>query len=208
MNSPGLQWCPRPRRRFFTRPFNHRLGQTIPEPEMVMGVVEWRRRVQIQKRQATHPVATGHQLVVYPGGPGVFGVIASEQDRDRVQVVSSEPADPVIGMAHPGVSKDVGAGRHALAKSLRKGGQRFLGNPERPQAFPGERQRDPPFGVIHRCGRRCRGLDDGNELGQPRPAPGGVVEREEFVAPGHGRSTGQQDVLNVFELKHVRTLRL
>ena len=47
--------------------------------------------------------------------------------------------------------------------------------------------------------------DPVEQFGQPRPAAGGVVERQELVAAGHRRGAGQQDVLNVVELKHQRT---
>ena len=98
---------------------------------MIVRVIERRRRVQIQKRQPPHTVAAGHQLVVHPGRPRVLGVVASEQNRDRVQVGARQSAHPVVRMGGPGIAQDVGAGRHALPKRLRESRQRFFGYPER-----------------------------------------------------------------------------
>ena len=92
-----------------------------------MCVIERRRRVQIQHRQTAHTIAPGHQLVVLSGGPRMFGVIAREQDRDRVQVSAGQTADPVVGVVGPGIAQDVGPSRHALAKRLRESRQGFLG---------------------------------------------------------------------------------
>ena len=48
------------------------------------------------------------------------------------------------------------------------------------------------------------GFDHGDQLGQPRPTPRRVAERQELVAPGHRGCAGQQDVLDIVELKHQR----
>ena len=140
-----LQRRARPRRRLVTRSLDHRLRQPVPEPEVIVGVIERRRRVQIQYRQTAHTVAPGHQLVVHPGGPRMFSVVAREQDRDRMQVGARQPAHPIVRVGGPGIAQDVGPSRHALAKRLRERCQGFLGNPQRPQAVPRERQRDPPL---------------------------------------------------------------
>ena len=98
---------------------------------MIMCVIERRRRIQIQHRQTAHTLAPGHKLVVFSRGPSMFGVIAREQDRDRVQVGACQSAHPVVRVGGPGITQDVRAGRHALAKRLRESCQGFLGNPER-----------------------------------------------------------------------------
>ena len=119
----------------------------------------------------------------------------------------SSPARPPTqcsGAVGAGVAEDVRAGRHALAELVGKGGQRLLGHAERAQAVPGERQRDPAIRAVHR-GARVRGrLHLVQQLGQPRPAARGGVERQELVAPGDRRRAGQQDVLDVVELEHRR----
>ena len=79
-----LQRRARPRRRHFTRALDHRLRQPVAEPEVIMCVIERRRRVQIQHRQTAHTLAPGHKLVVFSRGASMFGVIAREQDRDCV----------------------------------------------------------------------------------------------------------------------------
>ena len=130
----GLQRRARAGRGLLARSLHHRLRQPVPEAEVVVGVVERRRRVQIQIRQPAHAVAPGDQLVVRRRGPGVLGVVAREQDRDRVQVVAGQSADPVVRVVAPGVAEDVGPGGHALAELLREGRERLLGHPERAQA--------------------------------------------------------------------------
>ena len=119
MNSPGLSGAPEPGVGSSPEPFDHRLGQPVPEAEVVVRVVERRRRVEIEERQLRTPSEPGHQLVVHSGGPRMLGVVAGEQDRDGVQVLTRQPADPVVRMGGPGVAEDVRAGRHALAGTRR-----------------------------------------------------------------------------------------
>ena len=40
------------------------------------------------------------------------------------------------------------------------------------------------------------------QFGQPRPAPGGIIEREELVAPHHRGRACEQDVLYIVEFEH------
>ena len=89
----------------------------------------------------------------------------------------SSPARPptqLLGSGWSGVAEDVGAGRHAFAKLVGEGGQRLLGNAERPEPIPGERQRDPASALsIVACSIGCR-LHFVEQLRQPRAAAGGV----------------------------------
>ena len=117
-----------PRRRLFTRSLDHQLRQPVPEPEVIMCIIERRRRVQIQHRQTAHTLAPGHKLVVFSRGASMFGVIAREQDRDCVQVTACQTADPVVRVVSPGIAQDVCPSRHALAKRLRESCQGFLGH--------------------------------------------------------------------------------
>ena len=80
----GFQRRSRARRRLLTGSLHHRLRQPVSEAEVVVGVVKRRRRVQVEDRQAPHPVAPSDVLVVHGGSAPVFGVRAREQDRDRV----------------------------------------------------------------------------------------------------------------------------
>ena len=75
----------------------------------------------------------------------MFGVRAREQDRDRVQVIAGQATHPVVGMIGSGITQNVRTRRHALTELLGESGQRLVGHTERPQAVPGERQRDPPL---------------------------------------------------------------
>ena len=141
---------------------------------MVVGVVERRCRVEVEERQTPDAVGPREQLVVLRDGALALLVGAGEQDRDRVQVLSGQAADPAFGSGCAGVAEDVRAGRHPLAELVGKGGQRLLGHAERAKAIPRERQRDPAIRAIHGGLHIRRRLHLVQQLGQPRPATCGV----------------------------------
>ena len=188
--------------RFLAGALHHRLRQPVPEPEMVVGVVERRCRVEVEVGQTPDAVGSRQQLVVLGDRAPALLVGAGEQDRDRVQVLTGQAADPAFGSGRAGVAEDVRAGRHPLAELVGKGGKGLLGHAERAKAIPRERQRDPAIRAIHGGPHIRRRLHLVQQLGQPRPATCGGVERQELVAPGDRRSAGQQDVLDIVELKH------
>ena len=94
----------------------------------------------------------------------MFGVVASKQDRDRVQVCTRQSTHPVVRVSGAGIAEDVGPGGHALAELLRESCEGLLGHAERPQTIPRECQRDPPLGAIHRGLRLGGGIDHGDQL--------------------------------------------
>src|SRR6478752_7036583 len=169
---------------------------------MVVGVVERWCRVEVEERQTPDAIRPRQQLVVLRDRARALLVGAGEQDRDRVHFLSGQPADPAFGSGCAGVAEDVRAGCHSFAELVGKGGKRLLGHAERAKAIPRERQRDPAIRAIHTGLRIRRRLHLVKQLGQPRPATCGGVERQELVAPGDRRRAGQQDVLDVVELEH------
>ena len=101
---------------------------------MVVGVVERWCRVQVEVRETAHSVGAGEQLVVLLDGSSALLVGAREQDRDRVQVIAGQAADPVLWRVGAGVPEDVCARRHARAELVGEGLQRLLGYAERAKA--------------------------------------------------------------------------
>jgi len=46
-----------------------------------------------------------------------------------MQIIVGQPAHPIVGVVRAGVTQNVGTGRHALAKLVGEGSQRFSGTP-------------------------------------------------------------------------------
>ncbi len=68
----------RARRGLFPRALDYRLGQAVPEAEVIVGVVERRCGVQVEMRQHSHPGASLDQLPVHGGAPVMLGIVAGE----------------------------------------------------------------------------------------------------------------------------------
>ncbi len=199
----GFQWVAGSGCRLLAGALHHRLRQPVPETEVIVGVVERWGGVEVQVRQAAHPVGAGQQRVVVLDGPPALFVGAGEQDRDGMQVVTGQPTDPVLRGVAADVTEDGRPRDHALPERVRERGQRILGNAESAQTVPGERHRHPAVRRVHggvHLGRRLHQL---GQRGQPGPPAGGGVEGQELVAPGDGRGAGQQDVLDIVEFEHV-----
>ena len=197
-----FQRCARTRRGFLTRALHHRLRQPVAETEVVVGVVERRRRVQVEERQAADAVGAGEQLVVVVDGYPRLLVVAGEQDRDCVHIVAREAAHPVVRVIRARVSENIGARRHPFAELVGKTGQGLLGYAERAQPGPRERQRDPPSAFVHGFGCVGCGLHEVEQFRQPRSATGLCVERQKLIPPRDRGRSGQKDVLNVVEFEH------
>src|SRR5262249_30850866 len=128
--------------------------------------------------------------------------IASEKDDDGVKVRAGQLTDPVIRMVGSRVSENFGPSCHSLPKLFRKGGQRLLGNTERPQPVPSKGHRHPA-GV--NCARRPYDLTGAylvNNTCEPGSAGGGLSEGEETVPRRQSAGTRQQKVLDIIKLKH------
>ena len=102
---------------------------------MVVGVVERWCRVEVEVRQTARSVGPGEQLVVLLDGSSALLVGAREQDRDRVQVIAGQAADPVLGSVCAGVPEDVRARRHALRNSSGKVASDSSGTPSARNPF-------------------------------------------------------------------------
>ena len=93
MNSPGFSACARTGRRLLARSFDHRLRQPVPEPEVVVRVVERRRRVRGRGCDSLRtPSQRATQLVVLPDGiAALLGVVRA----NRMAIACrSSPARP------------------------------------------------------------------------------------------------------------------
>src|SRR5262245_12264320 len=130
-----------------------------------------------------------------------LGHVTREEDDDRVQIGAREAAGPMIGAVRAGRADDLCPRRHALAKLLRKRGQRAVVHAHRAQSVPGERHSDPP--------RVTRSFSDGrgardllSNRGQPRLALARFVKAQELVAGGESRRARDQEMLDVVELEH------
>ena len=170
---------------------------------MVVGVVERRRGVQVEVRQTAHALQRATSLSCSPMQRRYSSSSRANRMAMACRSSPAKPADPVLRGVGPGVAEDLRARRHALPELVGKGGQRVLRHAERAQAIPGERQRDPTLGVVHRVARVGGRLHRVQHFGEPRPPAGRVVEGQELVAPGHRRRAGQQDVLDVVEFERV-----
>jgi hypothetical protein len=119
-----------------------------------------------------------------------------------MQLGAGSLVHPVRRIIRSGVTEDRRPRRHALAKLLWKRGEDPILYPERPEAVTGEGHGDPPLILFHGFAHGLRRMDPAQYLGQPRPAAGGIPEREELVATGQCGGTGQQDVLDIVKLEH------
>ena len=125
-------------RRLFAGAFDGRLGEPVAVAEMIVSIIERRRRLQIERRQHLHAFAPRDELLVLGAAALAFGGIAGEEDDDGVQVRAGQTADPVVGVIRAGIAEHLRAGRHALPELLRKRGERGFVHAERAQAVPGE----------------------------------------------------------------------
>jgi len=175
MNSPDLSGPPGPRGWDLRRiPRSTGCDNRSREAEMIVGVVEGRRRVQVEMGQ--HPARPGHprnQVGMDGGATPVLGVVGG---RNRIAIACrSSPAKPRPPSC-PGGSRrcrrgcPARAAAMALAEFVGKGGQRILRNAQCPQAIPGEGERDPAIGAVHRLSNLCRRTDPVQQFAQPRPA--------------------------------------
>jgi hypothetical protein len=121
-----LQWCAGTWRRLFARAVDDRLRQPIAVTKVVVRVVEWWSRLDVQRRKRLHAFATGDELVVLRLTARALAGVAGEQDSDRVGVGARQAAHPVLRMIRPRVAQHLGARGHALLELIGKSGERTL----------------------------------------------------------------------------------
>ena len=66
--------------------FHDRLGEPVAVAEMVMCIVERRRRLQVQRREHLHAFAPCHEVGVFDLTATALGGVAGKQDNDGVEV--------------------------------------------------------------------------------------------------------------------------
>ena len=135
-----------------SRALDHRLRQPVAIAEMVVGVVERRRRLELQ---------AGDHLDARAPGRAASSCSTSQRPRSAASRANrmamawrSGPAVPSTqcsGAFAAGVAEHLGARRHARPELVGKGRQRFLVEPERPQPVPGEGDRHPAARFASPC---------------------------------------------------------
>src|SRR2546430_16687767 len=104
MNSPGLRRAGAGRRHFASA-LDDRLRAPVAVAEMVVRVVERRRRLQVQRREHLHALALRNEFVVLYLAATTLGSIAGEQDGDGVKVRAGEASHPVVRMILSGIAE-------------------------------------------------------------------------------------------------------
>ena len=131
-------------RRLNAQALDLRLRHAVAIPEMVVRIVERRRRLEIECRQRFDPGELRGISLVFAHAALSFRNITREEDHDRMEVLAGKPAHPVIGMVGSRIAKDRGPVRHPLAKLLRESRQACVVDTQRPEAGPGEGNGHPP----------------------------------------------------------------
>ena len=207
MNSPGLERAARSRRGIFTRTFDDRLRKPVPITEMIVGVVERRHGLEVQRRENLHALARDYQLLVFRHTAVMFGIVPREQDDDGMKRGIGESANPVVGMVGARIAQHLRPGHHPLAKLLRESSQATRDPGPARQPVPGEGHCHPaPVLVDRRAGLAGR-LDLAGDRREPGASGSAVMEGQELVAPGQGGRAREQDVLDVVEFKVCRRRR-
>ena len=137
-------------RRHLAGALDDRLREPVAIAEVVVCIVERRRRLQVQRREHLNAFAPRDELVVLRLAAPALGGIAGEQDRDGVKVRAGEASDPVVRMILSGVAEHLRAGDHALLELFGERGQRTLIHAKRAQAVPGEGHRHPALVLFDR----------------------------------------------------------
>src|SRR5262245_10249620 len=197
-----LSWLERSsgtRRRRDPHSVDFRLRHAIPISEMIVGVLERRRRLEIERRQRFDARKLRGILLMFLAAPLPLRRVAREQDHDCMKFRTGEAAHPMIGMVRARIAQHLRARRHALAELLRKRRERRLVDAQRSQAV--ERKSDGDPSRVERISRRHRAAaaDAIDDPGEPRPSLIRLAEPEESVPRGERARSSQQEVLNVVQ---------
>src|SRR3954454_15904864 len=169
---------------------------------MVVCIVKWRRRFQIQRAEHLNPFASCDELIVLSQAALALGGVAGEQDGDGVKLWAGEASNPVGGMILSGVAEHLRAGNHALLELFGERGERALIDTECAQAVPGEGHRHPALVFFDRSQDFRGRLRFLTNRGQPGPTTRGVAKRKKFISPRERGRPSQQDMLDVVIFKH------
>ena len=194
-------------RRHFASAFDDRLREPVAVAEMVVRIVERRRRLQVQRGEHLNPFAPRDELIVLGQAALALSGVAGEQDGDGVKVRAGEASHPVVGMILSGVAEHLRAGDHALLELFGERGQRSLIDAECAQAVPGEGHRHPALVFFDRSQDFRGRLRLFTNRRQPGPSARGVAKRKKFISSRERGRPSQQDVLDVFDFQAWRVLR-
>jgi len=150
MNRPAYKRRARPRRRTSPSP-SKRAATTFREPEVLMGVVERRRRVQIQPDRMRHTLAPGQQVSLFSVRERDSGVMrARTVSRLRVRSPPARQTDPPVVSGLARYAQDVA--RDALPSTKSSGKfARISGTPTaRRPIHVNASARDPPIRAVNR----------------------------------------------------------
>ena len=125
--------------------FYDRLGEPIAVAKVVVGIVERRCRLQVQRGEDLHPFAPSHEVGVFDLTATALGAVAGKQDSDGMKVGAGETADPVFRMVLFGVAEHHRARDHALPELFRERSECSFVHTERAQAVPGEGYASPSY---------------------------------------------------------------
>src|SRR5204862_7584772 len=189
-------------RRFDTHSFDLRLRHPIAVAEVVVRVLEWRKCLEIERRQHFDPGKLRGILLVFTDAALSFRDVTREEDHDRMEVRADKTAHPVIGMIRSGIAKDRGARRHPLTKLFRKRRQTGVIDAKGTQAVPSERDGDPTR-IERSAGLdRAAATDTVDDSGQPAPSLIRLPEAEEPVSGRQCTRPSQEEMLNVVQFQH------
>src|SRR5262249_55702507 len=183
------------------RSLDFRLRHAIAISEVIVGVLERRRRLEIERRQRFDAREPRGILLMFLDTPLPLRHVAREQDHQRVKVGAGEPAHPVIGMVRAGVAEHLRARRHALAELFRKRRERRSVDAKRSQTV--ERKGDGDPSRVERISRRNRtaAADTLDDSGEPGPSLIRLAKSEESVSRGERAGSSQQEMLNVVQFE-------
>src|SRR4051794_17667713 len=105
MNSPRLQRAARAGRRLVARAFDDRRREPVTVTEVVMRVVERRGRIEVERREHLHPLASRDELSMLRLAARALRTIAGEEDGDGVEVRAGQASHPMVGVIRTRVAE-------------------------------------------------------------------------------------------------------
>src|SRR5262249_47795438 len=165
--------------------------------EVVVRVLQWRRCLQVQRREGFHPGKARRVLLMHPDTAFAFGNIAGKEDHDCVQVATRQATHPIVRVVSARVPEDLSPSGHSLAEFFGKGSEGSLIDPELSQTVPGNCHRYPSSVRRSATHYRLAGPHLLDDAGQPGATFCRLPNGEEPVTSRHGPGPRQQKVLNV-----------
>src|SRR5437867_11106990 len=98
--------------------------------EVVVCVLQWRRCLQVQRRERLHRRKPRSILLMLPHTAIAFRNISGEQNNDAMKVWIRQTVHPAVWMVGARVPENLRPGGHSLAELFRKGSDRSFIDPE------------------------------------------------------------------------------